>query len=88
MIIYKYHLARINGCSISIDIPASANVLHVGLDPDDKPCMWVILDPEQLTNERTFMTVWTGFNLLVDHVDYLGSVKEGTLMHHIFEVTE
>ena len=80
--IWKYPLTIIHGQTIQI--PATAKVLHVGLDPNDKPCLWALLDPRETKVDRLVVVLGTGFDLNPLTPHHAGSFRDGRFMWHVF----
>lgn len=86
--IYKYKLNK-SGIN-QIQMPMDASVISVGLDPKDDICIWAIVDTEKNMDTRTFFVAGTGWDITEEllefsEINYLGTVKQGSFMWHIFE---
>lgn len=69
-----------------IGMPAGAEVLSVGLDPRGMLSLWALVDTgtlEHTTHE--FALVGTG-EQVPEGAQFVGSVKDGSFMWHVFEV--
>lgn len=64
--------------------------LSVGYDPSGDICVWAIVDPEAETDERIeydILQIGTGWDFSQDELDsmeFIGTVKEGAYMWHVF----
>jgi len=69
---------------IDIDIPQGANVLHFETQ-NDKPYIWVLVDPHKPTKPRRFVLVGTGHPS--PETGYIGTtaMMGGRLVVHLFE---
>ena len=86
--IYKYPLmAQVN----KIEMPL-ATILSVGLDPNNIPCIWAIVDTNSEKETRIFELFGTGWPLddVIEeyHMYFLDTIKEGLYMWHVFELKE
>lgn len=68
----------------TIEMPAGAEVVHVR-EQDNRPCLWVLVDPDAPKERRTFRTRGTGQDA-TDAGRYLGSYQlhNGTFVGHLF----
>lgn len=64
--------------------------LSVGYDPSGDICVWAIVDPEAETDERVeydILQIGTGWDFgqnELDSIEFIGTVKEGPYMWHVF----
>lgn len=64
--------------------------LSAGYDSSKNICVWAIVDPEAETNEKVeydILQIGTGWDFSQDELDnmeFIGTVKEGSYMWHIF----
>lgn len=64
--------------------------LSVGYDTSGDICVWAIVDPEAETGERVeydILQIGTGWDFSQDELDsmeFIGTVKEGPYMWHVF----
>ena len=64
--------------------------LSAGYDPSGGICVWAIVDPEAGINERVeydILQIGTGWDFSqneLDNMEFIGTVKEGFYMWHIF----
>ncbi len=77
--IYKYE-AR--GASF---MDPDGTVVHVGLDPNCNPCVWLLVDPDAPTVARRFTLVGTG-DSVADAAHPVGSFVDGPFVWHVVEV--
>lgn len=68
-------------------MPAGAEILSVQMQ-DDRPQMWLLVDPKAEGEPRTFESFGTGHPVKAQIVQYLGTlqVSDGALIFHVFEV--
>ena len=64
--------------------------LSAGSDPSGNICVWAIVDPEAGIDEKIeydILQIGTGWNFSQDELDnmeFIGTMKEGSYMWHIF----
>ena len=64
--------------------------LSVGYDPSGDICVWAIVDPEAGIDEKIeydILQIGTGWDFNqneLDNMEFIGTVKEGSYMWHIF----
>ena len=64
--------------------------LSAGYDPSGDICVWAIVDPEAEIDEKTeydILQIGTGWDFSQDELDsmeFIGTVKEGPYIWHIF----
>ena len=64
--------------------------LSAGYDPSGDICVWAIVDPEAKIDERVeydILQIGTGWDFSqneLDNMEFIGTVKEGFYMWHIF----
>lgn len=84
--IWKYEL-RIGFCN-KINIPKNSRNLSIQIQ-NNKPCLWVLVNPENEVETRTFITYGTGWDMEdTDKEMYLGTVlvDNGKYAWHVFEI--
>jgi hypothetical protein len=70
-------------------MPKGAYVIHVGLDPNEDPCLWALVDPNAAKEPRHFQLFLTGQPVSITReISVLGSIKRGSTMYHVFEIDE
>ncbi len=82
--IYKYVLQVKDWQTLSL--PGGAAPIHVNTDPQGQLAVWcwVNPDPNHWVADRVFAVRGTG-HPIQDGLEYLGTVKDGPFMWHIFE---
>lgn len=80
--IHKYHL-QLEGVQ-TVDMPLSAEILHVGLDPQGAPCLWAIVETEMPTDDVTIYIVGTGHPMPTGCSKHLGSFVQTPFVWHVF----
>ena len=82
MTIWKYLLELTD--EQTVNMPRSAEVLHVGIDPNGSLCVWALVDPNTMPEDRVFFVHGTGFPVPSGR-RHLGSVTLGPFVWHVFE---
>ncbi|QUW18859.1 hypothetical protein [Agrococcus sp. Marseille-Q4369] len=84
--IWKYQASLRTEPVKTFEMPAVANVKHVGMQAG-LVTLWVEVDgsPVLGTEERTFMIVGTG-HPIPDGTVYVGTTQDGGLVWHVYEV--
>lgn len=81
--IYKYPIDSV----CVLNLPSSAEPLKVAMQ-DERPVMWVKLNPEELTVRRRFEIYGTGHTIPdAEGRHYVDTLFAGSLVFHVFEVT-
>jgi hypothetical protein len=83
--IYKYEL--IGGITTWIEGPAPLRPMSVGLDPEDKLCVWCAVDDKSPVITRPIQAVGTGQEFPM-RSKFLGSVTHAMFEWHIFDGSE
>lgn len=81
-VVWKYPLAIAD--EQTIDLPAEATPLHVGLDPVGQPCLWAMVDPDASKVAWTVRVVGTGNPTTVSARSYVGSFVQRPFIWHVF----
>ena len=84
--IWKFQVPIKDGI-IKILMPKNAEIVHVE-SQDNQPCLWVLVDSENLQEIRQFRVYGTGHALIFGDT-YVGTVAIQTcfrLVWHIFEI--
>lgn len=87
-VIYKYPLPGL-GSMAEVEVHRYAKALHVGLDPNDVPCIWFEEVLEQPMEERTLLTIGTGIAFEIDPKTtnkYIGTFSVGPFVAHIYQL--
>ncbi len=83
--IYKYPFGITD--DFEIFMPEGARVLHVGMQYD-RPCIWALVDPNAVQEERKFHLAGTGHSIEDKIADwqYVGTftMQDGALVFHLF----
>lgn len=83
--IYKYHIEITDRQTILL--PEHSQVIHAGLDPQGKPCLWAIVNTHLGTLcPLTVFVVGTGNPMpaAVSSIRHIGSFIDGPFVWHIF----
>jgi len=87
MTIYKYDFEVAD--TVRSRMPVGAQVLCVQMQRGI-PCIWALVDPKAITEERTFRVYGTGQQIEKDSVGrYIGTfqMRGGDLVFHLFDVS-
>lgn len=68
----------------TVQMPAGATTLLVGLDPNGLPAIWAHVDTDQLPANRTIVITGTG-RPGPDGLTHLGSFVQGWAVWHVWE---
>jgi hypothetical protein len=68
----------------TIELPDGAQIIHVGLDPADRPCMWAMVNPDHPKTNVEIYIIGTGHNVPILATHHMGSFKMGQYMWHVF----
>lgn len=82
-IIWKFPLGV---TATTIEVGSDPHVVHVGLDPEGVPCVWVehVVGPEDDLRPVYFYTVGTGWNMPEGWV-HVGSFVDGNFVWHLYK---
>lgn len=69
--------------SFTVEMPAGATILDVGVAPDG-PCFWALVLPAGGSERRTFALRGTGHQVRGE-LRYVGSFVHGAFVGHLFE---
>lgn len=67
-----------------LELPATADPVHVGLDPQGQPCLWAVIDTDLKTETRKLYVRGTGHWIPEDYKTMLGSFTQGPFVWHVF----
>lgn len=81
--IFKYHI-EFNDV---VEIPEGGQVLSFQYQ-NDKPTIWVLVDPTNKPVKRKFSINGTGWELPDDGMDYIGTTQDGGFVWHLFELSK
>lgn len=79
--IWKY---RLDEPVKTLALPAGAKVLAVQMQ-NAEPTLWVLVDPRNKTEQRTFVNHSTGHTVPDTDDVYCGTLQAGPFVWHIFE---
>jgi hypothetical protein len=71
----------------TIKIPRGSRVLDAALDPDGNLCVWFLVDPASIEEERTIFVRGTGHDctsVWESGALYIGSVVDRPYVWHVF----
>jgi hypothetical protein len=82
--IYKYTLA-INGDDL-IQLPKHSTILSLQVQ-NNKPCIWVLIDPNEAMEDIHFVTYGTGHEIRPGLGDFVGTyqLNDGEFVFHVFK---
>jgi len=80
--IYKYPI-RIEDEQM-IEMPFGAKCIHVGLDPDETPCIWAKVESTNTPEPVRVFIAGTGHPLPDEPAEHVGSFKQAGFMWHVF----
>lgn len=86
--VYKYPINPSDE-KIELKIPGGGNILSAGLDPVNRLCVWALVDPDEEDCTTNIYCVGTGWPIdwimeEEDALNFVGSVKDGPYMWHVF----
>lgn len=86
--VYKYPINPSDE-KIELKIPGGGNVLSAGLDPVNRLCVWALVDLDEEERATNIYCVGTGWPIdwimeEEDALNFVGSVKDGPYMWHVF----
>lgn len=84
--VWKFPLPFPLGNVVEIEMPARAEILHVGVQGQAQVCVWAKVDPEAPLKARRFRIAGTGHALDGWEGEYLGTVQiyGQALVFHVF----
>ena len=87
-IIWKYEIEISDDCVL--DIPAHAEILHLGVQKNSVPCIWVKVNPYNKGVKRHFIVYGTGQSITEDEETkllYVGTFQtDNWFVGHLFEI--
>lgn len=84
MVVWKYPLRLVD--KDVVRMPRHAEVVLVD-SQGDSLCLWAIVNPDNVREERTFRIVGTGHHMdSGPGVTHVGSCQQGWSVWHVFEV--
>lgn len=78
--IWKYDVPITD--EFELRMPVGWLVVSTGLDPQNRPCMWVDVDTEATMTEHRFAVVGTGNPVPADATP-IGSIRQDPFMWHV-----
>ena len=82
--IYKYPIEIVN--TQTIKIKESAEILHVGLDPQGVPCIWAKVNTSFDDKDFKLCITGTGFLLHEGIKQHLGTFVQHSYVWHVFSL--
>lgn len=80
MTIYKYELTDFE---TTLEMPIGFKVIHVGLDPKGKVCVWAMVNSTEKAPRRFYIQC-TGNTFEAAVVRHIGSYVQGDFVGHVF----
>lgn len=65
-------------------VPYEAEILHVGLDPAEQPCIWCLVEPGNTQEPIDLFIVGTGHPAPFDAEQHIGSFVQKSFVWHVF----
>lgn len=82
--IYKYPIEIIDHQQITV-MAKLRQIIHVGLDPNEQPCIWAVIDSGyKSVNVIDVYVVGTGNPIPDASVSHLGSFNQGPFVWHVY----
>lgn len=88
--VYKYAVAP-SLETIDLDIPGGGPIISAGIDPGGNVCVWAMVDTDEPEEKVRILCVGTGWpldaimNEEANGLNFIGTVKEGIYMWHLFQ---
>lgn len=70
----------------TIEVPAGASIIHVGLDPAGQPCVWAEVEPHVEKIEREIFIRGTGHPIDKVKGSHRGSFVHGPFVWHVYSI--
>jgi hypothetical protein len=84
--IWKFYLG-IGKSVVALEMPSEFDFLHIGFDPRGLLCIWALCNPDSIKARLHFLIALTGEEVNTDKIhSHVGTVKQGELMFHVFQV--
>lgn len=80
-VIWKF---RLDPWANALDIDPEFKPLHVGLDPERKPCMWAMVDPSAAREECPVHIIPTGMGPESGVTKHVGTFIVDEFVGHVF----
>lgn len=77
--------------TIDLDIPGGGPIISAGVDPNGKLCVWAMVNTDKPEEKVRILCVGTGWpldaimNNEANGLNFIGTVKEGIYMWHLFQ---
>lgn len=68
----------------SVKIPCKHKIIKVDTDTNNQPCLWAFVDRESPLVDMNLLIYGTGHDISSSIKDYIGSIKLGWHIWHIF----
>ncbi len=81
--IYKYKHVAV-AINITLNIPEDAKFLSLQMQ-NSFLCFWFLVNPENHKKRRYFRIFGTGWDFDDSHLEYIGTVQDGSFVWHVFE---
>lgn len=84
--IWKFELQLVG--PTALEVKEGAKVVHVGVDPEGKPCVWIELDPSSGQSATLELAIFGTGHPIPDAVSHhVGSFMEaGRFMWHVYQL--
>lgn len=67
-----------------IKMPSFAQTIHTGLDAEGIPCVWAIVDPQNMQTDYKFWVFGTGHQMPDTANKFINSFVQGPFVWHVF----
>jgi hypothetical protein len=81
--IYKYNFSIQDQFKISTY--KGAEIVHVGIDPNNQAAIWMMIDPAEVSEDRHFRIYGTGHDIVSENLERVSSFVDGRFVWHLFE---
>ena len=82
---YKIQEDPVTPTLSAVKMPQGARCLTAGLDSNSQLCVWAEVNPAAVMQDNTFQSVLTGEDVPTQYQSYLGMVKAGQIILHIYK---
>lgn len=83
--VYKYYLS-FHG-PVDLPLPVGARIVRVGLDDTNAPCVWVLVNPNNVFSTLHRLNIYGTGRLISDSKEYIGTFFNMPFVWHVFADT-
>jgi hypothetical protein len=80
--IYKYPVPEV-GTPFDVNVNGFCEVVHVGIDGNGTPCIWMLVMPEKPEEAWTYIVVATGEEFDTTKWCFIRTFQQGPLVWHL-----